>query len=199
MRRAPYVFAMVLAVAITGLTVWRVTVHDAWLASKTMAADQIGGPFDLIATDGSRTTNEDFLGKPFAIFFGYTNCPDVCPTSLIDMSDTIAALGDRADEMRYAFVSVDPKRDTPEYLGDYLSSFDTRIIGLTGSAEAIADVAKAYRVYYEEVPSSSGDYSVNHTATTYLMGADGRLRATVSYQEDPTKRLAKFQRVLDGG
>ncbi len=166
-------------------------------APLVRAGVTVGGPFVLTSHSGERVSDKDLRGMPFAIFFGYTNCPDVCPTSLSDMSETIESLGKRADGMRYFFVSVDPERDTPAHLSDYLSSFDPRITGLVGTPRDIAQIAKSYRVYYQKVPMEGGDYAVNHTATTYLMGRDGQLADVVSYQEDPSARLVKFRRLIE--
>ncbi|MEM9220879.1 MAG: SCO family protein [Pseudomonadota bacterium] len=151
--------------------------------------EDAGGPFTLIGTDGDAVTEKDFRGKPLAIFFGFTHCPDVCPTSLLDASGWLDALGEDADKMQFVFVSVDPERDTPEVLGQYVSAFDDRIIGLTASSqEAVADVAERYRVYFEKVPLREGDYTVNHTADTLLFDADGEFSGFIPYMQ-PNIRL----------
>lgn len=153
------------------------------------------GAFDLASAAGGRLTSKELLGKPFAIFFGFTYCPDICPTTLLDLSTVIKDLGPDADRMRFLFVSIDPLRDTPEQLRKYLSSFDPRIIGLTGTETEIAAVAKAYRAYYAKVPTSDG-YTMNHSTITYLMDANGQLADLINYQEDQGKQVAKLRRLL---
>jgi protein SCO1/2 len=164
-------------------------------ASLPLSAE-IGGPFELTTHDGKRLSSAQLEGKPFALFFGYTYCPDVCPTTLLDLSTAIGQLGPDADRIRYLFVSVDPERDTPEHLKVYLSNFDPRIVGLTGTPAEIAAVAKAYRAFYEKVPGKDGNYTYNHQAAIYLMGKDGRFAGTMNFQESEDVRLKKLRRLL---
>jgi protein SCO1/2 len=140
-------------------------------------AAAIGGPFNLIDQDGQPFSDKDLKGKSFLVFFGFTHCPDVCPTTLFEISEIMRALGSEADHTSSLFISVDPERDTPEAMKDYLSSFDPHVRGLTGDAAALAAVAKAYRVYYKKVPLNGGDYTMDHTAIVYLMDKDGRFVA----------------------
>jgi protein SCO1/2 len=137
----------------------------------------IGGAFDLIDHNGQPFTDKDLKGKFFLVFFGYTHCPDTCPTTLFEVSEILRKLGPAADRTAALFISVDPERDTPESMKDYLSNFDPHIRGLTGDASALAAVAKAYRVYYKKVPVDGGDYTMDHTAIVYLMDKDGRFVA----------------------
>jgi protein SCO1 len=137
-------------------------------------AAAIGGPFHLIDQDGKPFSDQDLKGKSFLVFFGFTHCPDVCPTTLFEISEIMRKLGPEADRMAALFISVDPERDTPEAMKDYLSSFDPHLRGLTGDAASLAAVAKAYRVYYKKVPLEGGDYTMDHTAIVYLMDKDGR-------------------------
>lgn len=155
----------------------------------------VGGPFELLSHDGKRISDQTLKGKPFAIFFGFTYCPDVCPTSLLDMSNQIKELGADAQKMRFLFVSVDHERDTTDQLKLYLSSFDPAIIGLTGTAAEIADITRKYRVLYEKVPTKDG-YTINHTATVYLMDADGKFSGTLAYQEDAKTAVEKLRRLV---
>jgi protein SCO1/2 len=156
----------------------------------------IGGPFELTTHEGKRLSSTQLQGKPFALFFGFTHCPDVCPTTLLELTNAIKALGPDADRMRYLFVSVDPERDTPEHLKVYLSNFDARIVGLVGTPAETAAVAKAYRAVYEKVPSKDGGFTFNHTALVYLMGADGRFAGTLNYQESQDAQLKKLRRLI---
>jgi len=155
----------------------------------------IGGPFELTTHEGKRLSSAELAGTPFALFFGFTHCPDVCPTTMLELSNAMKALGADADRMRFLFVSVDPERDTPEQLKLYLSNFDPRITGLVGTPQEIAAVAKAYRAIYEKVPTKDG-YTYNHTALVYLMGRDGRLVGTINYQESAEAQLKKLRRLI---
>ena len=144
------------------------------LAVDRPQAAAIGGPFQLTDQDGRAVTDRDLLGKPSLVFFGFTHCPDVCPTTLFDMSQVLRALGPDADRTRAFFITVDPERDTESVLKDYLSSFDPHITGLTGDLPAITAVAKEYRAYFKKVTIDGGGYTMDHTAITYLMDKDGR-------------------------
>ncbi len=145
----------------------------------------IGGSFVLIDHEGRTVTEKTLLGSPSVIFFGFTHCPDVCPTALFEITQVYKALGQRGDRLKAFFVSVDPERDTPELLKLYLSSFDPRIRGLTGSPEAVAQAMKAWRAFARKVPSGSGGYTVDHTALVYLMDSKGRFVSSVNLDRPP--------------
>jgi len=134
----------------------------------------IGGPFSLTDQNGRTVTEQDLKGKPFLVFFGYTNCPDFCPTTMFEISEVLKNLGPAADGTRALFITVDPERDTPAALKDYVSSFDPHIIALTGEPDAIAAVAKSYRAYYRKVPVKDGGYTMDHLVLVYLMDKEGR-------------------------
>jgi protein SCO1 len=140
----------------------------------TVQAAAIGGPFNLIDQDGQPFSDQDLKGKAFLVFFGFTHCPDVCPTTLFEISEIMRKLGREAERTAALFISVDPERDTPQAMKDYLSSFDPHLRGLTGDAASLAAVAKAYRVYFKKVPLENGDYTMDHTAIVYLMDQQGR-------------------------
>ncbi len=159
----------------------------------------IGGPIDLTAETGRRFTSADLGGKPFAVFFGFTHCPNVCPTTLSDLTLDLGQLGPLADRLKVLFVTVDPERDTPQSLKDYLTAFDPRITGLSGTADEIASLAKAYRVFYQKVPTEGGDYTMNHTATVFLMNGKGALSGTISLEEEQAVRVAKLKRLAETG
>ncbi|MDX2287385.1 MAG: SCO family protein [Hyphomicrobiaceae bacterium] len=161
-------------------------------------AARIGGPFVLTSHTGQRFSSERLAGKPYMLFFGFTHCPDICPTTLHEVSKHLEALGPAADNLTVLFVTVDPERDTQELLSQYLSAFDKRIIGLTGTAEEIAQVTKAYRAIYEKVATTGEDYTMNHTATVYLFDAGGRLRSTLTWQEPEETRMGKLKKLLAG-
>lgn len=175
-----------------------------YLAPKNAATAQddaarIGGPFTLTTQTGAKLSDTDLKGKPFAVFFGFTHCPEICPTTLWEMSEALKALGTDADKLRVLFISVDPERDTSEFLADYLQSFDSRIIGLTGTQEEIDAVGKSYRAYWRKVPTEGGDYTMDHTASVFLMDAEGRFVGTISYGEESAVRLEKLRRLIAEG
>ena len=163
---------------------------------KFPARASVGGPFRLTAHDGKPFDSQVLAGRPFAIFFGFTHCPEVCPTTLLEMSNHLQALGADANRLKVLFVSIDPERDTAEFLNSYLSSFDPRIVGLTGTVAEIGAIARQYRVYYEKVPGNGKDYTLNHTAAVYLMDAKGRFAGTLNYEEKETDQRAKLKRLL---
>ncbi|WP_373505256.1 SCO family protein [Aestuariivirga sp.] len=144
-----------------------------------------GGPFSLIDQNRKRVTEKDFLGQYMLVFFGYTYCPDICPTELQVMTAAIDQMGPAGDRITPVFISIDPERDTPEVLRAYVENFGPRLVGLTGSAERIADVAKAYRVYYAKASNSGPwDYLMDHSSIIYLMGPDGRYVKHFTYTAD---------------
>ena len=157
-----------------------------------------GGPFRLITQSGGKLSDGDLKGTPFAIFFGFTHCPEICPTTLWELSETLKRMGPDADKLKTIFVSLDPARDTPDLLKTYLQSFDPRIIGLTGREDEITAVAKAYKVFWRKVPTEGGDYTLDHTAIVYLMNADGEYVGALAYREDADQMLAKLKRLVAG-
>jgi protein SCO1 len=156
----------------------------------------IGGPFKLTDQNGRTVTDQDFKGRPFLVFFGFTHCPDICPTTLFEVSEILRVLGSDADRTRALFITVDPERDTPAVMKDYLSSFDPHLSGLTGDPAGIAAVAKAYRVYYKKVPSDQGGYTMDHTAIVYLMDKEGRFVAPFSLKRTIEAAAADLRRYL---
>jgi protein SCO1/2 len=145
----------------------------------------IGGPFTLTDQNGKTITDKEMTGRPFLVFFGYTHCPDVCPTTLFELSEMMHALGKDASRTSALFITVDPERDTPAAMKDYLSSFDPHLIGATGDRKEIDAAEKAYRVYAKKVPTENGDYSMDHTALVYLMDKEGRFVAPFSLKRSP--------------
>lgn len=158
----------------------------------TVNVATIGGDFTLTDENGNVFTRADLLGKPSALFFGFTHCPDVCPTTLYELSALMERLGPAADDMNFVFVSVDWEADGPAELAQYTSAFDERIIGLSGTEAQIDQITQAYRVFYEKVPTDDG-YTIDHQASVYLMDADGEFRSTITYMEDPDVALQKLQ------
>ena len=157
----------------------------------------IGGPFRLTDQNQMIRTEKDFQGKYMLVFFGYTYCPDVCPTTLAVMADALQKIGSLADKVTPVFITVDPKRDTPEKIKTYLSSFGPRFVGLTGDSTDIASVAKEYRVYYREhPPENGGEYTVDHSGVVYLMDPNGMFVANYSLDTGPDMLAADLIRRL---
>jgi protein SCO1/2 len=160
--------------------------------ANTSAA--IGGPFRLTDQNGNTISDQDLKGHPSLVFFGFTHCPEVCPTALADISAIMDTLGPDAGKLNAVFITVDPERDTPSVLKDYLSSFNPRLVGIGGDADALAAVAKAYRVYYKKVPLKDGDYTMDHTAIVYLMDKNGQFVAPFSLKRRPEDAAADLRR-----
>jgi protein SCO1/2 len=156
----------------------------------------IGGPFQLTDQSGQTVTEQSLQGRPTLIFFGFTHCPDVCPTSLFEISEVLQAMGKDADRVNAYFVSVDPERDNDAAMKDYLSSFDPHLKGLTGDPEAVAKVLSAYRVYAKKVPLKDGDYTMDHTALTYLMDRDGHFVVPFNLNRTPEAAAADLAHYL---
>ena len=156
----------------------------------------IGGPFTLVDDTGKPVSDKTLAGKPYAIYFGYTYCPEVCPTTLFDLTRWIKKLGPDADKLNYVFVTVDPERDTPKLMHAYLASFDKRIRGFTGTPAQIAKIAGEYRVYYKKVPTSDGGYVMDHSSMIYLMDADETFDSIIPYQENDASAVAKLKGLI---
>jgi len=166
------------------------------LSGSTPGTSAIGGPFKLVDQNGASITDADIKGRPFLIFFGYTHCPDICPATLFEVSEVMRALGKDADRTGALFITVDPERDTPAAMKDYLSSFDPHLRGATGDQTAIDAAEKAYRVYAKKVPAANGEYSMDHTALVYLMDKQGRFVAPFSLKRRPEDAAADLRRYL---
>ena len=207
--------AVVLAGTALGLTIyWRQTDRPTELVTTIVetldylkesvptrlpsVSASIGGPFSLTDQHGATVTEASLKGHPSAMFFGYTFCPDVCPTTLYEATTWLEALGADGDKLKVYFVTVDPERDTEKALADYLSAFDSRIVGLTGTRAEIDRILKAYRVFSRKVPRDDGSYLMDHTAAVYLLDADGRFTGVIDYQEKPETAMAKLTGLVKG-
>jgi protein SCO1/2 len=160
------------------------------------AVASVGGPFHLEDQNGKPFSDQDMKGRPFLVFFGFTHCPDICPTTLFDISQVLHQLGPDADRTGALFITVDPERDTPAVLKDYLSNFDPHLRGLTGDQAAVNAATKAYRVYAKKVPLENGDYTMDHTAIVYLMDKDGHFVAPFSMKRTPEAAATDLRRYL---
>lgn len=189
---------LVLTAFLAGLVIFSAAIF--FVAGKGSAPgpapSAIGGPFRLMDQNGQVVTNENLKGKPFLIFFGFTHCPDICPTTLFEVSEIFDKLGKDADRANALFVTVDPERDTAEKLKDYLSSFDPHLRALTGDAAAIAAMEKAYRVYSKKVPLEGGGYTMDHTALVYLMDKEGRFVAPFNMKRKPEEAAADLRKYM---
>ena len=195
MRSHRVILVALIAFAVSAAAALGITVFASSRGSG-QGVGAIGGPFTLVDDTGAQVTDVALAGKPFVMYFGYTYCPDVCPTTLIDLSHWIQKLGPDADKLNYVFVTVDPQRDTPKVMHDYLSSFDKHIRGFSGTPEQIAKIAKEYRVYYKKVPTDGGDYVMDHSSVIYLMGPRGKFVGLIAYQENDDKAVSKLRNLL---
>jgi len=192
-------FLLVLAAFAAGLAVFLAVFLYATgqlTGGRAPAVSAIGGPFQLVDQNGKQVTDQDLKGKPTLIFFGYTHCPDVCPTTLFEVSEVLRALGPDADRMAAYFITVDPERDTQAAMKDYLSSFDPHLRALTGDRAAIDVAEKGYRVYAKKIPTDGGDYTMDHTALVYLMDKQGRFVAPFSLKRSPEEAATELRRYM---
>ena len=165
-------------------------------AAGTLRASAIGGPFRLVDQNGKTVTDADLKGKWSLVYFGYTHCPDACPTALNDISIALDELGPKRAAVRPVFITVDPERDTQEVLKSYITAFDAPILALTGTPEEIAQAAKGYRVYYAKHPEADGDYSMDHSSVIYVIDPQGRFTASFTHQSAPEEIAERLKKLL---
>jgi protein SCO1/2 len=165
-------------------------------SAGTLLGSAIGGPFRLIDQNGKTVTNTDLEGKWLLVYFGYTHCPDACPTALNNIAVALSELGTEKSEVRPVFITVDPERDTVAVMKGYVAAFDTPIVGLTGSLEAVGQAAREYRVYYAKHPEAGGDYSMDHSSIIYVMDPKGRFTASFTGQDPPQTIAARLKKLL---
>ena len=187
-RTVLWVLVAAVGLAVTGLYTYS--------ALQPAQAQSLGdGDYTLETAAGQPFTRDSFRGAPSMLFFGFTHCPEVCPTSLAEMASWYEALGDEAKDLKAYFVSVDPERDTPAIIGDYVS-WTGHVTGVTGSVEEVDKAAKAWAIYYQKVPLDDGDYTMDHTASIFLLNKDGDFEGTIAYREDSATALAKLRKLL---
>jgi protein SCO1/2 len=195
-RLIAFIIAGFLIGALAGAAVLFVTTPKGGQTVQSSGTALVGGPFSLTSTDGKTVTDRDFSGRYMLVFFGFTHCPDICPTSLFEISEVLKAMGKDADRVNAYFVSVDPERDTATAMKEYLSSFDPHLKGLTGDPEAVAKVLAEYRVYSKKVPLKDGDYTMDHTALIYLMDRDGHFVSPFNLKRTPEEAATDLKRYL---
>jgi cytochrome oxidase Cu insertion factor (SCO1/SenC/PrrC family) len=172
-----------------------------WIEKTVSGVALIGGPFDMVNQNGTRVTEKDFAGKPTLIFFGYTYCPDVCPTELQIISAALEQLGDQAKDVQPIFVSIDPERDTAPVLKSYLESFGPRWTGLTGTPEQVRGITRAWHVFYEKRDNKDApkDYLMDHSSFIFLMAPDGHFLKHFNYTTDAKALAADLSNALKSG
>jgi protein SCO1/2 len=197
-QRFVLVAAIFAGLVILGIAAFfAMTLHDGPKgAARTALASAIGGPFQLVDQNGKTVTDADLRGKWSLVYFGYTHCPDACPTALNDISIALAELGSKRDAVRPVFITVDPERDTAEALKAFVTSFDAPILALTGSPEQVAKAAKAYRVYYAKHPEAGGDYSMDHSSVIYVMDPEGRFTASFTHENTPEQIAERLKKLV---
>jgi protein SCO1 len=166
-----------------------------WLGTRPEATVPIGGPFDLVDGNGRVVTDRDFRGKWTLVYFGYTHCPDACPTALQDMANAVDLLGAKKRDVAIVFITVDPERDTPAVMKEYVSAFEAPITALSGSPEQVAKAAREYRVYFAKHPTKDG-YDMDHTSIIYVMDPQGRFVANFTHESSPEQIAGKLRTLI---
>ncbi len=170
---------------------------------EVVAEGPFGVPFTLVSQSGQPITEKALRGKPTALFFGFTHCPEVCPTTLFELNGWMEKVDPQGNKLQAYFVTVDPERDTPEIMNQYVSNVSKRITGISGSPEKVADVIKGFRVYAKKVPvdenNPDGDYTMDHTASVFLLDSAGRFSGTISYGENPDTAIKKLENLVAKG
>ena len=187
--------AAVLAVIAAGAALWTFFNAPKPQVTSSSGTASVGGPFTLVDQHGNTVTDQNFRGRWMVVFFGFTHCPDICPTALNDMSMMMQDLGAAADKVQPIFVTVDPERDTVQAMADYVANFDPRIVALTGTPEQVAQAAKAYRVYYKKVPQGDG-YTMDHTGILYVMDPQGRFMTHFTPNTPPADMAARIRKLI---
>lgn len=182
------------------LAVGLIALGAAWYVTLSRGTEVAGSAivekFSLVDDEGRPVTEADYAGRPHLVFFGFTHCPDVCPTTLYELSTVMEALGDDAEKVEVLLISVDPARDTKDVLKDYVSSFGPRFTGLTGSQEAVDAAVKNFKAYYRKVPLDGGDYTIDHTAVVYLFDGKGNFVGPFNYKRPAEESAAELRKLL---
>ncbi len=194
---AGLLIALAAALGITSI-LYQPSLHKS-SGQKGSGTALVGGPFTMVNQNGETVTEKTFAGRSMLMFFGFTFCPDVCPTQLQVMTEALNQLGAKADQITPVFVSIDPERDTPDVVKAYVSNFHPQMVGLTGSLEQVQQMTTAYRVFYQKVENAKRpqDYTMDHSSILYLMGPDGSFLGHFPYESDPAKLAAGIAKILD--
>ncbi|MBX9470005.1 MAG: SCO family protein [Rhizobium sp.] len=189
--------AVVVMAGVLGWLTYQVT-----QSKEQIAEAPFGVPFQLVDQNGQPITEQALRGKPTALFFGFTHCPEVCPTTLFELDGWMKTVDPDAKGLQAYFVTVDPERDTPAILGQYISNVTDRVKGIAGDPAEVAEVVKGFRVYAKKIPldeaQPDGDYTMDHTASVFLLDADGRFKGTIAYGENPDTAIKKLENLMKG-
>ncbi|MAS06824.1 MAG: SCO family protein [Ahrensia sp.] len=167
--------------------------YEIYRETASPSGEPYGVPFNLVDQNGDPITEQAFLGHPTVLFFGFTHCPEVCPTTLYELSSWFNELGDEGSEIKAYFVSIDPERDTPELLGGYLSNVTDRVIGITGDPEKVREMARGFNIYFKRIETEDGDYTMDHTASIILLDSQGHFRKTIAWGENSETAMQKLR------
>ena len=197
LQRRLAIWAAAAALIAVGGGLWLATTEAPRQLSQTIIQSKgIGQPFDLVDHDGNPITQKALEGSPTAVFFGFTHCPEVCPTTLYEIASWLNTLGLEGEPIKAFFITVDPERDTPEVMKSYVSNFSDRIVGITGKPDEIADLAKSWHVYSRKIPLENGDYTMDHTASVFLVDARGNFKSTIAFRENTDTAVAKLRKLV---
>jgi protein SCO1/2 len=189
---------VLLAAMMAGLFFW--LWQEAENQRASLAEAPFGVPFDLTRQDGQPITQKAFLGKPTALFFGFTHCPEICPTTVYELTGWMNSVDPDKTKLQAYFVSIDPSRDTPELLGTYLSNVTDRITGISGDPAKVEAMARGFKIYFKKVPSDpndpNGEYTMDHTASVFLLDKEGRFTGTIAYGENPDTAVQKLKNLI---
>jgi protein SCO1/2 len=169
-----------------------------YFQGRTSGGEAFGAPFTLVDQRGEEITEAAFRGQPTALFFGFTHCPEICPTTLFELDGWLAQLGPEGENIDAYFVSIDPERDTPEIMNAYVGNVSDRITGITGEPDKVAEMARAFSIYVRKVDLDGDDYTMDHTASILLLDETGDFAGTIAYGENPDTALAKLRRLATG-
>lgn len=187
------------AVAVVAATLGWLT-YQMTASKDQIAAGPFGVPFQLVSQTGQPISEKAFTGRPTALFFGFTHCPEVCPTTLFELNGWLEKVDPDGTKLQAYFISVDPERDTPEVLGQYVSNVSKRITGISGPPDKVMEMVKGFRVYAKKIPldekKPDGDYTMDHTASVFLLDSEGKFTGTIAYGENPDTAVKKLENLL---